>query len=118
MHRVLLIDDESDLLTSLSLLLEDVGYQVLIASDGTAALELLGSEELDSIVCDLRMPGMDGLQFCSMVRRNPDWKGIRLVVLTGFLDEASARQGLDIGVDRYLTKPFNLDDLLAAIGAE
>ncbi len=113
--QVLLVDDEPALLNILSFFLEDSGYQVRVAQDGSAAMRELQSHQPDAIVCDLHMPGMNGLEFCQEVRRNPKWRSIYFVLLTGTSEGPCLQKQSRLGIDRFLPKPFELDDLLAIL---
>jgi CheY-like chemotaxis protein len=110
--KVLLVDDEPVLLSTLRSFLEGAGHRVLTAMDAGTALELVQAHGFDAIVCDLRMPGMDGLEFCQEIRKNPAWKDVRLVVLTGGLEESIVQRGLKVGVQHFLAKPFAPEELL------
>ena len=114
-RRVLLVDDEPVLLISLKAFLESVGHEVMTAEDGSAALELIQSDQPDAIICDLRMPGMGGLEFCRKVRDNPEWEHIYLIVLTAALEDPGVRQAKEIGIQLFLPKPFPLERLLNAL---
>jgi DNA-binding response OmpR family regulator len=113
--RVLLVDDEPVLLTSLTPFLEDAGYQVQTAQNAEAALRALRESPPDAIVCDLRMPGIDGVEFFRLVRDNAEWRSIPFILLTGGLEEAPRQLGSELGIARTLRKPFNVEDLLALL---
>jgi CheY-like chemotaxis protein len=113
-RRVLLIDDEPLLLRVLRRFLEDAGHQVFTAADGETALELVQACQPDTIVCDLFLPGMDGVEFCRRVRQNPEWQAIQLILQTGGA-ESNDYQRADIGVDLYLFKPFSPRHLLTVL---
>jgi CheY-like chemotaxis protein len=114
MYRyVLLVDDEPVLLTSLTPFLEDAGYRVRTAQNAKTALDALRESRPDAIVCDLRMPGIDGAEFYRLVQQNPEWRSIPFILLTGGLEEAPQQLDSDLGIARTLGKPFNVEDLLA-----
>ena len=114
---ILLVDDEPDFLDNLSLALEMVGCRPLIATDGFAALQLLQIQPVDLIVADINMPAMNGYQLYHQVRRNPQWKEIPFLFLTGcrFLSEGEIRYGKTLGVNEYLSKPISVNELIVAI---
>lgn len=114
-RQVLLIDDEPALLNILSFYLEDAGYRVLEAADGQAAMEMLQSHRPDAIICDLHLPGMNGLEICRQVRQNPALEAIPFTLLTGTSKTLDPRQQAGLGIDRYLSKPFEPEDLLAIL---
>jgi DNA-binding response OmpR family regulator len=113
MQRVLLVDDEPALLSSLTPFLTGAGFHVLAAGNADDALRLLRTNEVDSIVCDLRMPGLNGFEFHGVVRKNADWQSIPFVFLTGASDEPGLRQRQH-GC-RFLIKPFDPDELVAIL---
>jgi CheY-like chemotaxis protein len=114
-QQVLLVDDEPALLNSLAPFLEEAGHRVVTAVNARAALELLQANRPDAIVCDLRMPGIGGLEFYRRVQHNPEWKTILFVFLTGAVEEADLNRDLDLQGSRTLTKPFDPEDLLAVL---
>jgi len=116
--RVLLIDDEIALLQGLAPFLEDVGYEVLTATDAGAAMGVLRGQEPVAIVCDLRLPGVGGTEFYDAVQANPRWRKIPFVFVTGER-QASVQTGrTGGGATRVLTKPFDPEDLVAILGEE
>jgi CheY-like chemotaxis protein len=110
--QVLLIDDEPDLLSILSYYLEDAGYQVLTAPNGNAAIELLQEHLPDAIVCDLHLPGMNGIEICRTVRQNPRWQALQFILLSGTGSKSDFCPEAGLGIDEYLTKPFEPENLL------
>jgi YesN/AraC family two-component response regulator len=90
-------------------------YQVTTAHDGIEALDLLSKHEYDLIISDWMMPRMDGAAFCKQVRSNPLTSHIPLIMLTAKTDEQSKVEGMDIGADAYIEKPFSLQYLEACI---
>jgi two-component system alkaline phosphatase synthesis response regulator PhoP len=113
--KVLLIDDESALLSALQFFLEDAGHTVIAASDAETALSLMDTHEPDVIVCDVHLPFMDGFQLCQVLRLDPRWRAIRFVISTAALTEATVLRGREVGVTRFLAKPFGLEDLLSIV---
>jgi CheY-like chemotaxis protein len=113
--QVLLIDDEPDLLSILSFYLEDAGYQVLTAPDGSAAIELLQQHLPDAIVCDLHLPGMSGIEICRTLRQNPQWQALCFILLSGTASQSDFCPEAGLGIDEYLTKPFDPENLLAVL---
>ena len=118
---VLLVDDESDLLTTLSVVLEKHNYQVLKAQSGVEALAILdehtlalGSPGVDIIVSDLQMPEMDGIELLDKVKTS-DYKDIPFLILSGTLDSEKASLLITLGVDGILYKPFDGPILVSEI---
>ena len=113
--RILVADDERAVRDALRRVLEAEGYDVLLASDGTAALEAFASRKPDAAVVDVMMPGPDGLEVCRRLRAGGNETPILL--LTARRDVSERVAGLDAGADDYLSKPFAIDELLARLRA-
>jgi CheY-like chemotaxis protein len=111
-RRVLLVDDEPILLKSLRPFLEDAGHLVLTATEAKSAFQILQSDRPDAIVCDVGMPGMDGIEFYFRVRQNPQWCGIPFIFLTGGRSTPDPSGRTPLAESRVLRKPFDVDDLL------
>jgi DNA-binding response OmpR family regulator len=113
--RILIVDDEPEMVRGLQDNLRFEGYQTLTAGDGERALALASSEALDLIVLDLMMPGLSGWDVCRALReRGLD---IPIIMLTARGEETDQVRGLELGADDYVTKPFSLRELLARIRA-
>jgi len=113
--RVLVIDDEPPIRKLLRVGLSAHGYQIIEASSGKMALELLGEQPPDLIILDLGLPDMQGHELLRMMRARND--SVPIVVLSSRDDEAGKVQALDSGADDYVTKPFGMDELLARLRA-
>ena len=113
--RVLVIDDEPPICKLLRVGLSAHGYQIIEASSGKMALELLGEQRPDLIVLDLGLPDMQGHELLRTMRARND--SVPIVVLSSRDDEAGKVQALDSGADDYVTKPFGMDELLARMRA-
>ena len=113
--RVLVIDDEPPIRKLLRVGLSAHGYQIMEASSGKMALELLGEQPPDLIILDLGLPDMQGHELLRMMRARND--SVPIVVLSSRDDEAGKVQALDSGADDYVTKPFGMDELLARLRA-
>ena len=112
---ILIVDDQPDLVDSLSLTLAAIGYQVVAASDGLEALAVLQAQPIDLILADISMPRLNGYQLYERVRGNPDWTPIPFIFLTARALDSDVRYGKELGVDDYLTKPIQPEDLLAVV---
>jgi signal transduction histidine kinase len=115
--RILIVEDDINLLEGVQTVLELDGYSVVCAENGASALQVLRSErELpDLIVSDIMMPHMDGIQLLREVRKEPAWVSIPFIFLSARSEKADIRRGKQLGVDDYLVKPFDADDLLIAV---
>lgn len=112
--KVLLVDDDAQILRALRILLEARGYEVLLASDGRAALDAAARSHPDLVVLDLGMPGLTGVEVIQALR---GWTQIPIIVVSGRSDSWDKVEALDAGADDYVTKPFQADELLARIRA-
>jgi DNA-binding response OmpR family regulator len=112
---ILVVDDHMDLLENIAMALESEGYQVQRAQDGMAALEVLEAGPVDLILADIAMPRMNGYQLYSRVRENNAWVNIPFLLLTARALDSDIRYGKEMGVDDYLTKPIQREDLLAVV---
>lgn len=115
MFTILVADDQQDLLAMISLTLQAADYQVVTAGDGLDALAILKSQAVDLILADIAMPRMNGYQLYQRVRENADWIMIPFIFLTARALDSDVRYGKELGVDDYLTKPIQPEDLLAAV---
>ena len=113
--RVLLVDDNIELLGVVADVLKMNGLECLMASSGQDALDTMKLERPDVIVCDVMMPDMNGHEFHQVVSDNPDWCMIPFVFLTALTGVEDVRMGKELGCDDYLAKPFNPDDLVAVV---
>ena len=111
---VLLVDDDPQLIRLVRANLESSGYRVLSAAEGISALRLLDQETPDLVVLDIMLPGMDGYALCQRVR---EISSVPIIMLTAKVEDADKVKGLKIGADDYITKPFNVQELLARIEA-
>ncbi|HUQ63056.1 MAG TPA: response regulator transcription factor [Acidimicrobiales bacterium] len=113
--RILVVDDEPAVRTSLQRTLVQAGYDVALASDGREALAAIGDDGPDAVVLDVMMPGLDGIEVTRRLRRMGDQTP--LLLLTARQGVSDRVAGLDAGADDYLTKPFALEELLARVRA-
>jgi DNA-binding response OmpR family regulator len=122
-EKILLVDDDPDILDAISMILESQGYQVVTARDGVEGLASLRAEKPDLMILDLLMPKMDGFAVCKELQ-DPRWakyRDIPILILTSVREEASRRRyeletGLELDVDDYVEKPVSPDILLERVG--
>ena len=113
--KVLVIDDSNTIRRSAEIFLKQGGYEVLLAEDGFDALSKVNDHRPDLIFCDILMPRLDGYQTCAIIKRNANFAGVPVIMLSskdGLFDKARGRM---VGSQDYLTKPFTKDQLLQAV---
>lgn len=114
-QKVLIVDDEMDALLALKVALEAEGYNIVEAKDGYEAIEKVHSEIPDVILLDLMIPGIDGFEVCKQLKSNPMYSHIPVIMLTARGEVDDKVEGIELGADDYVTKPFNLKELKARI---
>jgi DNA-binding response OmpR family regulator len=113
--RILIADDEPNIVVSLEYLMKREGFEVDIATDGEAALGAVASFRPDLILLDIMLPKKDGFEVCQQIRTNPEWQGLKVVMLTAKGRDTEVAKGLALGADAYVTKPFSTKDLVAQV---
>lgn len=114
---ILAVDDEEHILELISYNLQNGGYKVIKAETGEEALELLERNQIDLLLLDLMLPGMDGIEVLRIIRSHTKLKKLPVIILTAKSDEISKVVGLEVGADDYLSKPFGVHELMARIKA-
>src|SRR5262245_56052113 len=114
-HRVLIADDEPNIVTSLEFLMRKCDYEVRVARDGVEALRVAEDFQPDVLLLDVMMPLCDGFEVCRRLRSNQATRGIRILILTAHGREAEVDRGLAVGADGYITKPFSNKELVAKV---
>lgn len=114
-QKILIVDDELDALTALKRALEADNYNVVEAADGLSAIEKVKTEKPDVVLLDLMMPEMDGIEACKHLKSDPKYKHIPIIMLTAKGEIDNKIEGIEMGADDYVTKPFNLHELKARI---
>ena len=112
---ILAVDDEQDILRLLNRILESAGYDVVLATNGALALELLEERKPDLVLLDIRMPELDGFQVLGLIRQRAD---VPVVMLSGRGDVMAVHDALGLGADDYIRKPFRTLEILARIKAK
>ena len=115
MAKILLIDDESQLIEMVKMRLEANGYEVITAADGQEGLEMAKSENPDLIMCDVMMPKMDGYKVCGLLKNDARYSKIPIILFTARAQAEDTEMGKEVGADAYITKPFEPPVLLAKI---
>lgn len=113
--KILIADDEPNIVTALEFLLQRNGYEVHIARNGEDALQLVEAHLPDLVLLDVMMPVRSGYEVCQRMRERADWRHIKIIMLTAKGREVEMNKGLSIGADLYITKPFSTQELVAKI---
>lgn len=114
-HKVLIADDEPNIVISLEYLMKRAGYQVLVARDGQEALDLLRRERPRLVLLDVMMPKKSGHEVCQELRADVQIKDTLVLMLTAKGRDTDVDKGLGVGADAYMTKPFSTKELVAKV---
>jgi len=114
--KVLIVDDELNIVTALEFLLRKSGYDVMAAQNGDEALKRVESFAPDLVLLDVMMPRISGYEVCRRMRERADWKHIKIIMLSAKGREAEVSKGVSLGADLYVTKPFSNNELVGKIG--
>ena len=113
-HRILVVDDEPNIVMSLEFILQQSGFETAVARDGDEALEQVEQFRPDLVLLDVMMPRRDGFEVCQTLRA-AGWDSLRIVMLTAKGRDTEVAKGLAVGADAYVTKPFSTRDLVAKV---
>jgi len=113
--KILVVDDETELLKAISILLKTSGYEVVTVQDGQEGLEKAKSLSPDLIVLDILMPKMDGYEVCRLLKFDEKYKSIPIIMLTAKVQDIDKAMGKKVGADDYIAKPFETQDLIDKI---
>jgi len=114
--KVLIVDDEANIVAALEFLLRKSGYEVTAAQNGDEALQRVESFAPDLVLLDVMMPRISGYEVCRRMRERADWNHIKIVTLSAKGREAEVSKGVSLGADLYVTKPFSTSELVGKIG--
>ena len=115
--KILIADDEPNIVTALEFLLQRNGYEVLVARNGDAALKIIEAQRPDLVLLDVMMPVKSGFEVCQRLRERAEWRDIKIIMLTAKGRDVEMSKGLSIGADLYITKPFSTQELVTKINA-
>ena len=113
--RILLVDDEPDILKMVRLRLETAGYQVSVAADGEEGLQKAMLEHPDLMILDLMLPKLNGYEVCKALKQDPKFRSIPIILFTAMAQEKDEKAGFACGADAYMRKPFHSQELLAEV---
>jgi DNA-binding response OmpR family regulator len=115
MPRILIVDDEPNLVLALEFLMKKEGYEIRAAADGEKAVKAAEEYRPDLILLDVMMPRMDGYEVCQHIRANPELRDVAIVMLTAKGREVEREKGLALGADLYITKPFSTREVVRKV---
>ena len=113
--KILIADDEPNIVAALEFLLQRSGYEVHVARNGDEALKLVEATHLDLVLLDVMMPQKSGYEVCMRIRERADWRHIKIIMLSAKGRDAEVSKGLSMGADIYVTKPFSTRELMDKI---
>lgn len=113
--KILIVDDESNIVISIEFLMKQAGYQVEIANNGEDALEKVAAFQPDLVLLDVMMPKINGFEVSRRIRENSAWHDIKIIMLTAKGREVEVTKGLALGADAYIIKPFSTRELMAEV---
>jgi DNA-binding response OmpR family regulator len=113
--EILIVDDEPSIVVPVQFLMQQQGYNVLVAEDGHDALDMIYKYQPDLVLLDIMLPGIDGHEVCEIVRLNPKLRDVKIIFLTAKGREVEIAKGLALGADDYITKPFSNAELVAKV---
>ena len=113
--RVLIADDEENIVTALEFLLQRRGYETRVAKNGDDALSEIERFAPDLVLLDVMMPRKSGYEVCQRMRGRPEWRHIKIIMLSAKGREVEVSKGVSLGADLYITKPFSNTELVAKI---
>jgi DNA-binding response OmpR family regulator len=116
-RKILIVDDEPNIVAAVEFLLRRKGHEVLVARNGDEALLLVAASTPDLVLLDVMMPAKSGYEVCKRLRERPEWQGIKIIILSAKGRDAEVSKGLSLGADIYVTKPFSTRDLMSKIDA-
>jgi DNA-binding response OmpR family regulator len=114
-RKILIADDEANIVISLEFLMKREGYEVSVARDGNEALEAIRRDRPDLVLLDVMMPGRSGFEVCQAVRADERLAGVKILMLTAKGRDTDVAQGHGVGADAYVTKPFSTRELAARV---
>ncbi|MFO1412608.1 MAG: response regulator [Burkholderiales bacterium] len=115
--RILIADDEPNIVVSLEFLMRQMGFEVKAVGNGEEALAALAAFAPDLMLLDVMMPKLSGYEVCQQVRANPAWAHVKIIMLSAKGRDIEVSKGMAVGADAYVTKPFATADLLAQVRA-
>jgi DNA-binding response OmpR family regulator len=116
-QRILIVDDEKNILRMVGYLLEREGYKISVATTGMQALEKIGAEKPDLVILDIMMPDMSGFDVCQRIRGNPETVHLPIIMFSALSDSKNENRGFEAGADEYLTKLVDPEKIKARVAS-
>ncbi len=116
-NKILIVDDEPNIVVPLQFLMEQSGYTVDVAYSGEEALESISRWRPDLVLLDIMLPGMDGFEVCQIMRLNEEWRDIKIIFLTAKGRDVDVAKGMVLGADAYIIKPFSNTEIITKVRA-
>jgi DNA-binding response OmpR family regulator len=113
--RILVVDDDPYILMSLEFLMKKNGYDVMVARNGTEAMELVEKQVPDLVILDIMMPDVDGYEICRRIKKSPKHSHTKIVFISAKTKEADIQKGYDLGASLYIKKPFSTREMVKQI---
>lgn len=113
--KVLIVDDEENIVMSLEFLMQQAGFDVHVARQGEEAMSQIAAVGPDLVLLDVMLPRLNGYEICQKVRENPRWEHIKILMLSAKGREAEVAKGLALGANAYVTKPFSTKELVTRV---
>lgn len=113
--KILIVDDEPNIIVPLEFLMEQNNYAVRVAETGEQALEIIPAYEPDLILLDIMLPGIDGYEVCQKIRKNPKFNRIKIIFISAMARSIDVAKGMELAADEYITKPFSTADVVKKI---
>ncbi len=114
-YKILIADDEPNIVISLEFLMQQAGYEVAIAADGEQVLALMATFLPDLVLLDVMLPLLNGFQACQQIREHGEWNRVKVVMLSAKGRDLEVSKGLALGANAYITKPFSTKELIAQV---
>ena len=116
-EKILIVDDDANLLRLIGQVLQRAGYQPIAATNGASALQKIRGEQPDLVILDVMLPGMSGIELCKQLRENEETAALPIIMLSALGQVDNTIEGLEAGADEYLSKPINPKELVARVRA-
>ncbi len=115
-HKILIVEDEPNIIVPLQFSLEQKGYQIIVAGSGEEALEKISQAQPDLILLDIMLPGIDGYEVCENVRQNPETQSTKIIFLSAMGRDVDVARGVALAADAYIVKPFSILEVISKVG--